>query len=115
MAILLCGAALALGACTRATDGSFELANPPTLPAFMTGGERLSQPDTRSGGIALTEYPRAPAATSGRALPIKAAQAEAWKPAPAETRPDYNLAAAANTISCQNEASADGRVRVVCD
>ncbi|HTV67049.1 MAG TPA: hypothetical protein VMF90_00800 [Rhizobiaceae bacterium] len=110
LAVLLCGGALALGGCTRTSDGSLEVANAPAMmPAFIPGAES----NRRESRVAVADYRRAPA-SSNWGLQRKAAQAEAWKPAPRVATPRPSVGAVASTLSCRNVTDPGGRVRVVC-
>jgi len=108
-----CGGLSATAGCVRSDDGSYELRNRPHLPSLMAGSERQFGRNTRDV-YARADYPRPPVRASGRPLKEKAAMTEAWRPEPV-ARPRLQVSAAASAIRCRNEASAGGRVRVVCD
>lgn len=115
LAVLACCSLLAAGGCTRTSDGSVVMKNPPSLnlsvPSFMRFGTAREEPRPVATAAAFPPPPAPPPAartTQRRVVP----PVKAWKAS--GVRAPFKRSDPSKPLTCRNEPGQGGRVKVVC-
>lgn len=116
LAAVGCCLLLAAGGCTRTSDGSVVMKNPPNLslavPSFLRFGGQDAEPEAQ---VAAATFPAAP---KPAVQPVGSAPAKvlppvrAWKAT--GVKAPFKRADPSAPLTCRNETGGGGRVKVVC-
>jgi hypothetical protein len=113
--VMTCGGLLLPAGCTRTSDGSVVLARPSRLTSFAR--PQPAPVYSPAPAVALAAPPAAPEPERRIARPVRWAGAAGaiptWKVQ--VVKPPFEQTAPDDPLSCRNETSPVGRVRVVCD
>jgi hypothetical protein len=108
--VLLVLAAVGLGGCSRAHDGTILYANPINR---MLGTEEPNNP--APAPVAFPQAPPSPVRTAKAAAPpARQSNLRLWDVRPVRP-PPVSASTAASLLSCHDETQPGGRVKVVCE